>query len=114
MRVSVAAARPELATAAMKVVLPHPADAVMPAGDAMLNVGSTRAMLSDTANGVFSWNLYDTGVSDHVCGVDSFRRLTPSTGATVAVDFVTLMAAIFATPTAFKTTAAVRPLQFSG
>ena len=114
MRVSVAAARPELATAAMKVVLPHPADAVMPAGDAMLNVGSTRAMLSDTANGVFSWNLYDTGVGNDRCGRAAAKLSHSINGATVAVDFVTLMAAIFATPTAFKTTAAVRPLQFSG
>jgi hypothetical protein len=110
-RVSVAAVRPELATAPVNVVVPQPAEVVIPAGDAIVKVGSTNAMLSEAARGAFSSNRYDTGVADHVCGVATFNRFTPSTGATVAVDFVIFTAAMFATFPSFSVTAAVRPLQ---
>ena len=55
--VSVAPAAPELDPAAVNVVLPHPGDVLISDGDAtIVNVGSTRAMVSAASKGPFNSN----------------------------------------------------------
>ena len=99
---------------AENVVVPQPADVLSPDGDAMVNVGSTNAKLSPLSRGAFITNVYATDDADHVVGSAITSRLVDSAGATVAVDFVIFIAAMFATFASFSVTAAVRPLQSAG
>jgi hypothetical protein len=57
--VKVAVVVPELDAAAVKVVVPHPLDVLTPAGEEIVKVGSTNAMLSllVCTSGVFSLNV---------------------------------------------------------
>ena len=113
-RVSVAVAVAEPDTADVNVVLPHPLDVLGTAGEAMVNVGSTKAMLSAAARGVFTSNVYEMDDADHVAASAIASTLVARAGATVAVDFVTFTAAISATFASLSVTAAVRPLQSEG
>jgi hypothetical protein len=88
--VRVAVAAPELATVAVKVVVPHPLDVVGDDSDAMLNVGNTNSILSAVpvcSIGAFSSNVYAIADGDHVAGSAIARVLTVSARATTAVDF---------------------------
>ena len=107
---------PDPDVAAVNVVDPHPLVLLTPDGDAMVNVGSTKAILSELlcTSGAFITKVYDTDDGDHVVGSAITSLLTDSAVATVAVDFVIFTAAIFATLPSFSVTAAVRPLQSDG
>jgi hypothetical protein len=107
---------PDPDVAAVNVVVPHPPDVLNPAGDAMVNAGSTSAMLSGAARGAFSSKVYDSDDGEPVLGLRavSVSTLVVRAGATVAVDFVSFTAAMFATFPSFSVTAAVRPLHADG
>jgi hypothetical protein len=111
-RVSVAV-NPDPDVATVNVVDPHPLDLLKLDGDAIVNVGSTRAMLSllVCTRAAFSTNVYATDDGEYVVGSAITSLLVDSAGATVAVDFVSFTAAMFATAPLFSVTAAVRPLQ---
>jgi hypothetical protein len=111
--VSVAPA-PEPEVATVNVVLPHLFDTLTPAGDAIVNIGSTNAMLSAASSGLFIVNANETADCANVVVLANTSLLVLRAGATVAVDFVTLTAAMFATFPLFSVTAAVRPLQSDG
>ena len=64
--VSVAVAVYELALDAVNVVVPHPEDTEGVPSVPIVNPGSTNAIVSNTAIGAFSVNLYDTGDSENV------------------------------------------------
>ena len=108
--VRVAVAAPELATVAVKVVVPHPLDVVGDDSDAMLNVGNTNSILSAVpvcSIAAFSSNVYAIADGDHVAGSAIARVLTVSAGATTAVDLSIATPPIFPTPVE-KDAAAVR------
>ena len=114
--VSVAVDVAEFDAVAVNVVALHPADVLTTPGDAMVNVGSTSAMLSllVCTRGAFSSKVYDIDVGNHVLSRAITSRLVVRAGATVAVDFVSFTAAMSATLLSFSVTAAVRPLQSEG
>jgi hypothetical protein len=62
----------------------------------------------------FSSNVYAPDDGEYVVGSAITSLLVGSAGATVAVDFVSFTAAMFATFPSFSVTAAVRPLQSAG
>ena len=110
--VSVAPAAPELDPAAVNVVLPHPDDVLISEGDAtIVNVGSTRAMVSAASKGPFNSNRYDTDVAEEVCGVVIVRLLVASAGANVCVEVA--IASALMSDTAANVTATVRPARFA-
>ena len=114
--VSVASATPGLAAVAVNPVDPHPLDVLTPAGDAMVNVGSTKSILSAVlvwSSGAFSSNVYDTAVGEKIVGSAIASVLTASDGATTAVDKGTATALMFATPVALSVAAAVRVARFA-
>ena len=109
--VRVAVAAPELATVAVKVVVPHPLDVVGDDSDAMLNVGNTNSILSAVpvcSIAAFSSNVYAIADGDHVAGSAIARVLTVSAGATTAVDFGIATALMSSTPVELNVAAAVR------
>ena len=105
----VVAADPDVA--AVNVVVPHPLDMVTPDGDAIVNMGSTRAMLSLVTSAAFSSKVYATEDGEYVVGSAITSLLVDSAGATVAVDFVIFTAAMSATFASCSITAAVRSLE---
>ena len=109
--VSVASAAPELATVAVKLVVPHPLDVVGDDTDAMLNVGNTNSILSAVPVciiGAFSSNVYAIADGDHVPGSAIARVLTVSAGTTTAVDLPIATALMSDTPVEPNVAAAVR------
>ena len=104
---------PDPDVAAVNVVVPHPLDMVTPDGDAIVNMGSTRAMLSllVCTSAAFSSKVYATEDGEYVVGSAITSLLVDSAGATVAVDFVIFTAAMSATFASCSTTAAVRELE---
>ena len=88
--VSVASVVPELLAVAPNPVDPHPLDVLTPAGDAMVNVGSTSSMLSvECTSGMFNANVNDTALDAAVTGVSMLSTLFANNGAdgtTTAVD----------------------------
>ena len=114
--VRVAVAAPELATVAVKVVVPHPLDVVGDDSDAMLNVGNTNSILSAVPVciiGAFSSNVYAIADGDHVAGSAIARVLTVSAGATTAVDFGIATALMSSTPVELNVADALRSARFA-
>ena len=114
--VRVASVVPELVAVAVNAVDPHPLDVLTPAGDAMVNVGSTRSILSAVlvwSSGAFSSNVYDTAVGEKMVGSAMASVLVASAGATTAVDIGTATALILATPVELSVAAAVRVARFA-
>jgi hypothetical protein len=81
-------------------------------GDAMVNVGSTSAMVSVVCSrAVFSSNVYDIDDCTCVPGSAITSALVVSAGATVTVEVVIFTAAMSARSLSRKVTAAVRELR---
>jgi len=111
-RVRVASAVSEFVAATVNAVLPHPADMVGTDGDAMANVGSTRAMVSVVcSSGALSSNVYEIEDSDQVSGTAMVSMLALSDGATVTGEVLIVSATMLSVLA--KVTAAVRELQFT-
>ena len=114
--VRVASVVPELVAVAVNAVDPHPLDVLTPAGDAMVNVGRTRSILSAVlvwSSGAFSSNVYEIGDSADVIDLAMPSVLVASAGATTAVDIGTATALILATPVELSVAAAVRVARFA-
>jgi hypothetical protein len=107
--VSVAVAVPELALAAVNVVVPQPCVSTGDARVPKVKVGSTRATESAAATGAFSAKLYETDDSSHMYGLLTVRMLVLSAGIFTCVDTPIATAAMFVTEA--KVTAAVRVLR---
>ena len=114
--VSVASATPGLAAVAVNPVDPHPLDVLTPAGDAIVNVGSTKSILSAVlvwSSGAFSSNVYEIGDSADVIDLPIPSVLIVSAATRTAVDKGTATALMFATPVALSVAAAVRVARFA-
>ena len=84
--VSVAVAVPELALAAVNVVVPQPCVSTGDARVPKVKVGSTRATESAAATGAFTSKLYETDDSSHMYGSLMVRMLVLRAGIFTCVD----------------------------
>jgi hypothetical protein len=93
--VNVAVAVPELASAVVNVVVPHP----FIVGVAKLlraNVGSTSAMLSLALRGTFNANVYEIDDAADVRALSMLKTLICIAGTTIAVDDAMVVTPMFA------------------